>query len=83
MTSPTAAERGGCAVLELPVSAPGLTIAEAIVGDDALDALESDARARQLAADAMRRAHDHGWVIVVRGDLSGSVAAAGARRRRP
>ncbi|MGH2947829.1 MAG: hypothetical protein ACRDPC_16515 [Solirubrobacteraceae bacterium] len=60
-------------MLELPVSAPGVTIAEAIVGDAALDALERDADARRLAADAMRRAHDHGWVVVARGDLSGSV----------
>ena len=35
--------------------------------------LERDADARRVAADAMRRAHDHGWVIVARGDLSGSV----------
>jgi hypothetical protein len=73
MTSPAAADREGCAVLELPVSPPGLTIAEAIVGDEALDALERDAHARQAAAEAMRRAHEHGWVLVARGDLSGSV----------
>jgi hypothetical protein len=73
MGLPTAADREGCAVLEPPVTAPGLTVAEAIVGDEALDALEHDAQARQLAAHAMRRAHDHGWVIVARGDLSGSV----------
>jgi len=60
-------------VLEPPVSAPGLTIAEAIVGNEALDALERDAHARRVAAEAMRRAHDHGWAIVARGDLSGSV----------
>ena len=73
MTLPAAADREGCAVLELPISAPGLTVGQAIVGDDALDALEHDAHARRLAADAMRCAHDHGWVIVARGDLSGSV----------
>src|SRR5215212_5105509 len=73
MTLPVAADREGCAVLELPISAPGLTVGQAIVGDEALDALEHDAHARRLAADAMRCAHDHGWVIVARGDLSGSV----------
>jgi hypothetical protein len=72
MTLPAAADREGCAVLELPVSAPGVTVAEAIVGDEALDALEQDVAARRLAADAMRRAHDYGWVVA-RGDLSGSV----------
>jgi hypothetical protein len=35
--------------------------------------LERDADARRLAAEATRRAHDQGWVIVARGDLSGSV----------
>jgi hypothetical protein len=35
--------------------------------------LRRDAHARRVAGDAMRRAHDHGWVIVARGDLSGSV----------
>jgi hypothetical protein len=73
MTLPAAADREGCAVLELPISAPGLTVGQAIVGDDALDALEHDAHARRLAADAMRCAHDRGWVIVARGDLGGSV----------
>jgi hypothetical protein len=28
---------GRCAVLELPASAPGVTIARAVVGDEALD----------------------------------------------
>jgi len=60
-------------VLELPVSAPGVAVAEAIVGEEALRVLERDADARRLAAEAMRRAHDHGRVIVARGDLSGSV----------
>ena len=60
-------------MLELPVSAPGVAVAEAIVGDEALNVLERDADARRLVAEAMRRAHDHGWVIVARGDLSGSV----------
>ena len=60
-------------MLELPVSAPGVAVAEAIVGEEALRMLERDADARRLAAEAMRRAHDHGWVIVARGDLSGSV----------
>jgi hypothetical protein len=73
MTSPAAADREGCAVLELPITAPGLTVTEAIVDDEALDVLERDADARRAAADAMRRAHDHGWTIVARGDLSGSV----------
>jgi hypothetical protein len=73
MTSPAAADREGCAVLELPITAPDLTITEAIVGDNALGALERDAEARRVAADTMRRAHDHGWTIVARGDLSGSV----------
>ena len=73
MTLAAAAEREGCAVLELPISAPGLTVGQAIVGDDALDALEHDAHARRLAADAMRCAHDRGWVVVARGDLSGGV----------
>jgi hypothetical protein len=73
MTLPAATEREGCAVLELPVGAPGITVAEAVVGDEALAALERDADARRLAADAMRRAHDQGWFVVARGDLSGSV----------
>jgi len=73
MTSPAAVDREGCSVLELPVSAPGVAVAEAIVGEEALRVLERDADARRLAAEAMRRAHDHGWVIVARGDLSGSV----------
>ena len=60
-------------MLEVPISAPDITVAEAIVGDEALDALENEAHARRLAADAMHRAHDHSWVIVGRGDLSGSV----------
>ena len=60
-------------MLELPVSAPGVAVAEAIVGEEALRMLERDADARRLAAEAMRRAHDHGWVVVARGDLSGSV----------
>jgi hypothetical protein len=58
---------------ELPITAPDLTVTEAIVDDDALDVLDRDADARRVAADVMRRAHDHGWVIVARGDLSGSV----------
>jgi len=73
MTPAAAADREGCAVLELPASAPSLTIAATIVGDEALDVLDHDVDARRLAADAMRRAHDHGWVVVARGDLSGSV----------
>ena len=60
-------------MLELPVSAPGVTVAQAIVGQEALAAFERDADARRLAADAMRRTHDHGWFVVARGDLSGSV----------
>src|SRR4051794_18055552 len=31
MTSPAAVDREGCSVLELPVSAPGVAVAEAIV----------------------------------------------------
>src|SRR5688500_8607136 len=73
MKLPAAADREGCAVLELAVTAPGLTVTEAIVDDEALGVLERDADGRRVAADAMRRAHDHGWVIVARGDLSGSV----------
>jgi hypothetical protein len=73
MTPPAAVDREGCAVLEFPITAPGVTVAEAIVDDAALDVLERDTDARRLAADAMRRAHDHGWTIVARGDLSGSV----------
>jgi hypothetical protein len=61
MTLPAASNRKGCGVLELPISATGLTVGQAIVGDDALDAREHDAHARRLAADAMRCAHDHGW----------------------
>jgi hypothetical protein len=64
MTLPAAADREGCAVLELPVSAPGVAVAEAIVGEEALKVLERDAEARRRAADWMRRAHDHGWVVV-------------------
>jgi hypothetical protein len=48
-------------------------VTEAIVDNEALDVLERDADARRVAADTMRRAHDHGWVIVARDDLSGSV----------
>jgi hypothetical protein len=73
MTSPPAADREGCSVLELPVSAPGVAVAEAILGEEALRVLERDADARRLAVEPMRRAHDHGWVVVARGDLSGSV----------
>jgi hypothetical protein len=73
MTLPAAADREGCAVLELPITAPGLAITGAVVDDEALAVLERDADARRAAADAMRRAHDHGWTIVARGDLSGSV----------
>jgi hypothetical protein len=73
MTSPAAADREGYAVLEFPITAPGLTVTEAIVDNEALAVVERDADARRVAADAMRRAHDHGWVIVARGDLSGSV----------
>jgi hypothetical protein len=56
MTSPAAADREGCSVLELPVSAPGVAVAEAIVGEQALRMLERDADARRLAVEAMRRA---------------------------
>jgi hypothetical protein len=49
-------------VLELPVGAPGVGVAEAIVGEEALKVLERDADARRSAVEAMRRAHDHGWV---------------------
>jgi hypothetical protein len=72
MTS-TAANREGCAVLELPAGAPGATLMSALVGDEALGVLDQDADARRSAADAMRRAHDHGWVVVARGDFSGGV----------
>ncbi|MFN2624332.1 MAG: EAL domain-containing protein, partial [Chthoniobacterales bacterium] len=63
MTSPAAADREGCAVLELPVTAPDLTVTEAIVDDEALDVLERDAAARRVAVDAMRRAHEHGELV--------------------
>jgi hypothetical protein len=55
-TSPAAADREECAVLEFPIAAPGLTVTEAIVDDEALDVLERGVLARRLAADAMRRA---------------------------
>jgi hypothetical protein len=62
-----------------PDRAPVLTIAEAIAGDKSLDALEHGAHARQVAAEAVRRAHDHGWVIVARDALDGGVVGyAGA-----
>lgn len=73
MTPPAAVDREGCAVLELPASAPTATVMSAIVGAEALDVLDQDADARRAAAEAMRRAHDHGWVVVGRGDLSGGV----------
>ena len=43
-------------MLELPVSAPGVAVAEALVGEQALSMLERDADARRLAVEAMRRA---------------------------
>jgi hypothetical protein len=59
-------------VLELPVSAPGVAVAEG-----------SSARRRSRCSSGTPRqgggqrigcgAHDHGWVVVARGDLSGSV----------
>jgi hypothetical protein len=60
MTLPPAADREGCAVLELPASVPGLTITTAVIDDDALDVVDRAAEARRVAADAMRRAHQHG-----------------------
>src|SRR3954453_15428616 len=73
MTSPAAVDREGCSVLELPVSAPGVAVAEAIVGEEALRMLERDADARRLAAEGIGRAHDHGGGICAAGELSGSV----------
>jgi hypothetical protein len=46
MTWPATADRDGSAVLELPASAPGLTITGAVVGDEALKVLDRDADAK-------------------------------------
>jgi hypothetical protein len=73
MRQPEAAEREGCAVLDFPASITTVAFAAAIHGDEALDALDEDAATRQSAAQAMRRAHDQGWMVIGRGGIRGGV----------
>jgi hypothetical protein len=73
MTPPTTADREGCAVLDLPASVPEASITSVTNGADAVEMLARDADATRQAAQVMRRAHDHGWVVVARGDLGGGV----------
>jgi hypothetical protein len=73
MTPPTTADREGCAVLDLPASVPEASITSVTSGANAVEMLARDADATLLAAQVMRRAHDHGWVVVACGDLDGGV----------